>query len=384
MDVFNLNRNIQLTRIKNFLLDNVGYQEFLSHCSTVVNPVQPSGIDSPAEGSSQMAALQRLPNYLQEESTENRAASNKHSARKRNRGPKPKKMYDGNGPIQLWQLILSELISSSSEPLVEWTKKEKYEFRILQPDKLAALWGEQKKKTNMNFAKLARGLRYYYGKSILEKVRGQQFTYQFVMDIDAILANDSDGEASEGGGRGTPDVYCEAPRTFKQGKGCGETETQVTDTGVGRYGGVWEDLGCPVEASRDTGGAEQGIVNIEGIVQNAGETFDCTREDFRLPMGISWDTGGEREGALGTKEVDRNLGEAFEDTGKGKLRKFWGHENTGMGCDITERDFGIVPVGLEGISEGCGIIKGGLGEIKSFDLSVLVESNDTSSFYEAL
>ena len=29
------------------------------------------------------------------ENTENRAASNKHRARKRNRGPKPKKMYDG-------------------------------------------------------------------------------------------------------------------------------------------------------------------------------------------------------------------------------------------------------------------------------------------------
>lgn len=267
---------------------------------------------------------------------------------------------------------------------MEWTKKDKYEFRILQPDKLAALWGEQKKKTNMNFAKLARGLRYYYGKSILEKVRGQQFTYQFVMDIDAILANDSDGEASDGGGRSTPDVFCEAPRTLEQREGYGEAETQLTGTRVGGYVGVWGDFGCPMEASRDTGGAEQGVIDIEGIVQNAGETFGCKGESSRLPMGISRDTEGGKEVAIGTKGVEWNLGEAFRGTGEGKVRKSWGQENTGMGCDTTDKDFGIVPGGIESLPGGCGVIKGELGEIKSFDLSDLIESNDTSSFYEAL
>ena len=92
--------------------------------------------------------------------------------------------------MQLWQFILSLLVSSPSEGVVEWTREQKYEFRILEPDKLAKLWGELKKKPAMTFLKLARGLRYYYGKSVLEKVRGKQYTYEFVMDITAILGYD--------------------------------------------------------------------------------------------------------------------------------------------------------------------------------------------------
>lgn len=100
--------------------------------------------------------------------------------------------------MQLWQFILSLLVSSPSERVVEWTRERKYEFRILQPEKVATLWGKQKKKPNMNFLKLARGLRYYYGKSVLEKVRGKHYTYEFVMDIAAILGYDPVGEIPEG------------------------------------------------------------------------------------------------------------------------------------------------------------------------------------------
>ena len=106
----------------------------------------------------------------------------------------------GNGPMQLWQFILSQLVSSPSERIVEWTRERKYEFRILEPDKLAKLWGTLKKRPAMNFKKLARGLRYYYGKSTLEKVRGKNFTYEFVMDISKILGYDPVCENTEGAG----------------------------------------------------------------------------------------------------------------------------------------------------------------------------------------
>ena len=102
--------------------------------------------------------------------------------------------------MQLWQFILSLLVSSSSERVVEWTREKKYEFRILEPDKLADLWGALKKKPHMTFLKLARGLRYYYGKSMLEKVRGKHYTYEFVMDIAAILGYDPVCESAEGAG----------------------------------------------------------------------------------------------------------------------------------------------------------------------------------------
>lgn len=96
--------------------------------------------------------------------------------------------------MQLWQLVLKLLVgpptSEFESGLVEWTKEQKYGFRILQPDALAKLWGEHKKKPLMNFDKLARSLRYYYDKSMLRKVPGKENTYEFTWDISEMLGYD--------------------------------------------------------------------------------------------------------------------------------------------------------------------------------------------------
>ncbi|XP_068687016.1 uncharacterized protein [Montipora foliosa] len=110
--------------------------------------------------------------------------------KKRNRGPKPRVLYEGKGPMQLWQLILQLLVSSEESGLVEWTRDERYGFKILQPEKLAKLWGELKKKPAMNFDKLSRSLRYYYDKSMLRKVAGKENTYEFTWDISEIIGYD--------------------------------------------------------------------------------------------------------------------------------------------------------------------------------------------------
>lgn len=113
--------------------------------------------------------------------------------KKRNRGPKPRVMYEGKGPIQLWQLILQLLVAPplGIEPkILEWTQEEKYGFRILKPEVLAKLWGELKQKPAMNFDKLSRGLRYYYNKSMLRKVAGKENTYEFTWDISEIIGYD--------------------------------------------------------------------------------------------------------------------------------------------------------------------------------------------------
>lgn len=113
--------------------------------------------------------------------------------KKRNRGPKPRVMYEGKGPIQLWQLILQLLVSPplGIEPkILEWTQEEKYGFRILKPEVLAKLWGELKQKPAMNFDKLSRGLRYYYNKSMLRKVAGKENTYEFTWDVSEIIGYD--------------------------------------------------------------------------------------------------------------------------------------------------------------------------------------------------
>lgn len=114
--------------------------------------------------------------------------------RKRNRGPKPRILHDGKGPMQLWQLIIQLLVSApASGPesgLVEWTREQKYGFKILQPEQLAQLWGKLKKKPAMNYDKLARSLRYYYDKSMLKKVPGKENTYEFTWDISEMLGYD--------------------------------------------------------------------------------------------------------------------------------------------------------------------------------------------------
>lgn len=103
------------------------------------------------------------------------------------RGPKPPVKYRGDGPIQLWQFLLELIIAPETSHLVKWTQEEDYEFKILQPAIVAKMWGKKKNKPTMNYEKLSRGLRYYYGKNIIEKVHGKRYVYQFMCDIPKIL-----------------------------------------------------------------------------------------------------------------------------------------------------------------------------------------------------
>ncbi|KAJ7390643.1 hypothetical protein OS493_023354 [Desmophyllum pertusum] len=204
-------------------------------------------------------------------------------------------MHGGNGPIQLWQLILRLLVSSPSQRLVEWTRERKYEFRILQPAKLATLWGEHKKNPAMNFEKLARGLRYYYGNSILEKVRGKQFTYEFVMDIAAILGyepvceigvcvNERNAELANSGF--TPTVVPQ------------EDEVQVPGS-VARAGGMWGHEGRCRSIGEGSGGIGEGVGSTGDGFVSTGEGFGRIGEEF-----------------VGTGEGYGSIEEGFGSTGR--------------------------------------------------------------------
>lgn len=109
---------------------------------------------------------------------------------RRKRGPKPPVKYSGDGPIQLWQFLLELLINVECTNLIKWTQEEDYEFKILQPATVAKMWGKKKNKPTMNYEKLSRGLRYYYGKSVIEKVHGKRYVYQFMCNIPKILGYD--------------------------------------------------------------------------------------------------------------------------------------------------------------------------------------------------
>ncbi|XP_059190939.1 ETS domain-containing protein Elk-3-like [Centropristis striata] len=112
--------------------------------------------------------------------------------------------------ITLWQFLLQLLLDQSHKHLICWTSTDG-EFKLLKSEEVAKLWGLRKNKTNMNYDKLSRALRYYYDKNIIKKVIGQKFVYKFVsfpeilkMDPQAVemgLASGrfplQDGEASE-------------------------------------------------------------------------------------------------------------------------------------------------------------------------------------------
>uniref|UniRef100_A0A1A8JH28 ELK3, ETS-domain protein (SRF accessory protein 2) n=2 Tax=Nothobranchius kuhntae TaxID=321403 RepID=A0A1A8JH28_NOTKU len=81
--------------------------------------------------------------------------------------------------ITLWQFLLQLLIDQSHKHLICWTSNDG-EFKLLKSEEVAKLWGLRKNKTNMNYDKLSRALRYYYDKNIIRKVIGQKFVYKFV------------------------------------------------------------------------------------------------------------------------------------------------------------------------------------------------------------
>ena len=81
--------------------------------------------------------------------------------------------------ITLWQFLLELLMDKSQEHLITWTGFEG-EFKLQNSEEVARLWGLRKNKTNMNYDKLSRALRYYYDKNIIKKVMGQKFVYKFV------------------------------------------------------------------------------------------------------------------------------------------------------------------------------------------------------------
>ncbi|KAK0130603.1 ETS domain-containing protein Elk-3 [Merluccius polli] len=81
--------------------------------------------------------------------------------------------------ITLWQFLLQLLLDQSHKHLICWTSTDG-EFKLLKSEEVAKLWGLRKNKTNMNYDKLSRALRYYYDKNIIKKVIGQKFVYKFV------------------------------------------------------------------------------------------------------------------------------------------------------------------------------------------------------------
>uniref|UniRef100_A0A674NSA9 V-ets avian erythroblastosis virus E26 oncogene homolog 2 n=1 Tax=Takifugu rubripes TaxID=31033 RepID=A0A674NSA9_TAKRU len=94
--------------------------------------------------------------------------------------------YTGSGPIQLWQFLLELLTDRSCQSCISWTG-DGWEFKLMDPDEVALLWGRRKNKPKMNYEKLSRGLRYYYDKNIIRKTVGKRYVYRFVCNLQDLL-----------------------------------------------------------------------------------------------------------------------------------------------------------------------------------------------------
>ncbi|XP_033826035.1 ETS domain-containing protein Elk-1 [Periophthalmus magnuspinnatus] len=100
--------------------------------------------------------------------------------------------------ITLWQFLLHLLEDQSQRHLISWTGcGSDGEFKLLDAEEVARLWGLRKNKHNMNYDKLSRALRYYYDKNIIKKVSGQKFVYKFVSQIDPSTTDPSRSNIEE-------------------------------------------------------------------------------------------------------------------------------------------------------------------------------------------
>lgn len=91
-----------------------------------------------------------------------------------------------NGQIQLWQFLLELLTSAEYFDIIRWHGPDG-EFKLLEPERVARLWGARKHKPAMNYEKLSRALRYYYDGDMIAKVSGKRFVYKFVCDLRQLL-----------------------------------------------------------------------------------------------------------------------------------------------------------------------------------------------------
>ncbi|XP_049883860.1 DNA-binding protein Ets97D [Pectinophora gossypiella] len=100
-----------------------------------------------------------------------------------------------NGQVQLWQFLLELLTSAEYYDVIRWHGTEG-EFKLLEPERVARLWGARKHKPAMNYEKLSRALRYYYDGDMIAKVSGKRFVYKFVCDLRHLIGY-SPGELAE-------------------------------------------------------------------------------------------------------------------------------------------------------------------------------------------
>ena len=80
----------------------------------------------------------------------------------------------------LWQFILDLLDDEVYNPsTISWIDQDSMEFKVNNTQKLGILWGREKDNPTMNFDKLSRAIRFYYGKNVFQPVTNKRLIYKF-------------------------------------------------------------------------------------------------------------------------------------------------------------------------------------------------------------
>ncbi|KAM4044421.1 transcription factor ETV7-like isoform 4-T4 [Anomaloglossus baeobatrachus] len=80
----------------------------------------------------------------------------------------------------LWDYLHKLLDDRRYESCIQWEDKELKIFKVMDPHKLAAFWGNHKNRPNMTYEKMSRALRQYYKISLIKKESGKRLTFRFL------------------------------------------------------------------------------------------------------------------------------------------------------------------------------------------------------------
>lgn len=90
----------------------------------------------------------------------------------------PPRCRRGAKNILLWKFLLKEL-RNPEVTHVKWENEHEGTFKFVDTTECSRLWGEMKKKSDMNFEKLSRGIRHYYRDGLMSRKDGIRLVYKF-------------------------------------------------------------------------------------------------------------------------------------------------------------------------------------------------------------
>lgn len=154
-----------------------------SRINHITTDVDSTTIASPTPSSeSEISQELQMPNGILKQSSNCSNKTNTILSNKITDTPTDQITTDKINVRLLWD-FLQQLLNDSQQRYhrcIIWKDKRQGVFKIVDPHKLACLWGVQKNHLNMNFDKMSRALRYYYRVKILQKEPGERHCYRFL------------------------------------------------------------------------------------------------------------------------------------------------------------------------------------------------------------